>query len=81
MLLICGEPFDKQVRESSTSSRRPRPPFPGPGGRSSSSTTSTTEQWYYNCGEGRFNYLVTIKNGRITEIKSEGRGTGTPKCY
>ena len=40
------------------------------------------ERWYYNCGEGQFGRVVTIKGGRVISIENtSGRGTGEAKCW
>lgn len=39
------------------------------------------EQWYYNCGEGRFIKVLTFKGNELVEIEAEGRGSGPKRCW
>jgi hypothetical protein len=40
----------------------------------------TVEKMYYNCGDGMFIKILTIKNGKIISIDDGDRGTGPLKC-
>jgi hypothetical protein len=36
--------------------------------------------WFYNCGEGDFIYVLIIKNGIIVKIDTISRGNGVGQC-
>jgi hypothetical protein len=36
--------------------------------------------WFYNCGEGDFIYLLIINNGIVVKIETVSRGTGKGQC-
>jgi len=38
------------------------------------------ENLYYNCGDGRFVRILTIRNGKIDSIANGQRGSGSVKC-
>ena len=38
------------------------------------------EKLYYDCGDGRFVKILTIKNGRIINIQDGDRGSGPSRC-
>ncbi len=90
LLTICGEPLDKQIKnyqsksnynsKSTTNYNKKYSRYDTEGSGNSAGTTSVIEEWFYNCGEGRFNKIITIKDGEIISIKLEGRGTGKVKC-
>jgi len=47
----------------------------------SGSSAIAIETWHYNCGDGRFNYILKFKDGKLVEIKSTGTyGNGPQKC-
>jgi hypothetical protein len=37
-----------------------------------------TEEWVYNFGASHLKRAVTLENGRVTDVRSEGRGDGGP---
>ena len=90
LLTICGEPFDKQIKnyqtksnynsKSTTNYNKKHSQYDTETAGNAVGTTSVVEEWFYNCGKGRFNKLITIKDGEIISIKLEGRGTGKVKC-
>jgi Protein of unknown function (DUF2845) len=40
----------------------------------------TVEKMYYNCGDGMFIKILTIKNGEIISVDDGERGSGPVKC-
>ena len=78
LILKCGQPdYQEEAAYSTTGSisgsRR--------GSASVDVTTQKVENWFYNCGEGRFLRVVEVTRGKITSIKTAGtRGKGPVKC-
>ncbi len=91
LLSTCGEPLDKQIINYQTkteydekitySYRNNKYLYNNETAGSAYSTTSVVEEWFYNCGKGQFNIIITIKDGIISGVKKEGRGFGKMKCF
>lgn len=45
-----------------------------------SASTKKVEKLYYNCGNGRFIWVLTLIDGKVVSIESEGYGSGPTKC-
>jgi len=39
------------------------------------------ERKIYNCGEGRFLFVLMFKDGELVDISTAGRGSGEVKCF
>lgn len=65
VLSKCGEPASGSQREVITID-----------GRRQQRTiiTNDVEDWIFNFGPNQFQYLVTLKNGRVKRIQSLGKG-------
>jgi hypothetical protein len=60
----CGEPAFIAQRQQSSVERRLR------SGYGATVTTVAIDDWTYNFGPNRFQYQVTLENGRVTRIES-----------
>ena len=45
-----------------------------------SEETVVVEEWYYNCGENDFIYILTFKAGVLEKETSAGYGSGASDC-
>lgn len=70
----CGEPDYTEESGTETS---------GDFGRGSFEEASKiVEKWYYNCGGGSFNKILTFKGGILFSIEdSKNKGSGPEKCW
>jgi hypothetical protein len=41
----------------------------------------SVEKMYYNCGDGKFIKILTIRDGKIISIDEGNRGSGPVRCY
>ncbi len=73
VLMECGPPT---MKESSTCKSKRKPN--GPGTRTE--TVKRVEQWYYNCGDNDFIYVLTFEGGIMIEEDTSGRGKGKSNC-
>lgn len=65
VLYKCGEPASGSQRESVTIN----------GHRSYRTIiTNSIEDWIYNFGPNRFQYLITMENGRVIRLQSLDKG-------
>ncbi|OPY92168.1 MAG: hypothetical protein A4E73_01402 [Syntrophaceae bacterium PtaU1.Bin231] len=74
VLLECGPPTLKET----TAYRSKRSHPTGPGTRTE--TIKSVEQWYYNCGDNDFIYVLTFEGGTMIEEDTSGRGKGKSDC-
>lgn len=81
----CGEPdytvkaSDKTggVFQSKTKKYGPNLKTTG----SFAAVTESVDEWFYNCGEGRFDKIIEVSGGKIISIKTgSSKGTGKEKC-
>ena len=67
--LTCGDPVTRRVQYAVRSLRNPRSPYMSRG-----ATYVYLEEWVYNFGGSNLLRVVTLENGRVTDVHSEGRG-------
>ncbi len=81
VLMRCGPPtYKKEVKtetRGTTGSRYYRGHYYG--GQYSEETV-VVEEWYYNCGENDFIYILTFKAGVMEKETSAGYGSGESDC-
>lgn len=59
----CGEPVSKRVTWQSLSSRHQR-------GYARTQALIPVEEWLYEFGDNRFRRIVTLQNGRVTQVET-----------
>jgi hypothetical protein len=81
VLTRCGPPtYKKEVKtetRGTTGGRYYRGHYYG--GQYSEETV-VVEEWYYNCGENDFIYILTFKAGVLEKETSAGYGSGASDC-
>lgn len=45
-----------------------------------SEETERVEKWHYNCGKGKFIYILKFRGGVLKEIERGGYGSGKSDC-
>lgn len=68
----CGNPDNSEIVVEDTEGHA--------GQKSYGEKQRTVEKMYYNCGDGRFIKIVTVKDGKIISIEDGERGSGPVKC-
>jgi uncharacterized protein DUF2845 len=68
VLAKCGQPGSKESHDEELLER------PGPGARRK--TFITVEEWTYDLGPARFSRIVTLRNGKVTDIRTGNYGYG-----
>lgn len=77
----CGEPNYSTAKETNTSgSVQTKSRSRNSLSSTFNETTQVTEEWFYNCGDGRFNIHLIFKGGTLKKIISGERGSGTSYC-
>ena len=65
VLYKCGEPASGSQRETITVDGK---------SRHRTIITNAVEDWIFNFGPHQFQYMITLKNGRVKRIQSLGKG-------
>jgi len=73
VLLECGPPTLKE-----TTSVKSNVKTTAPGKRSKNA--KKVDQWYYNCGDNDFVYVLTFEGGVLVKESTSGRGKGPSHC-
>jgi hypothetical protein len=73
VLLECGPPTLKE-----TTSVKSKVNTTASGKRSKN--TKKVDQWYYNCGDNDFVYVLTFEGGVLVKESTSGRGKGRSSC-
>ncbi|MDD4356141.1 MAG: DUF2845 domain-containing protein [Smithellaceae bacterium] len=81
VLLRCGPPTYKKAVKTETRGTTGGGYYRGHyyGGQYSEETV-VVEEWYYNCGENDFIYILTFKAGVLEKETSAGYGSGASDC-
>jgi hypothetical protein len=70
VLAKCGEPFTKTSHQEALRQELDR--------STSRTVFVTVEEWTYNFGPDRFMRVITLRNGKVTDIRTAGYGTRGP---
>lgn len=76
VLSKCGPPDDSEIVSYDTKGSVSK----SPSSKTFSASTKKVEKLYYNCGNGRFIRVLTLIDGKVESIESEGYGSGPTKC-
>ena len=81
----CGNPgfIEQEKKEITEKSRSKTDSDPSKSEKSGSSTKKIeiVETWYYNCGEGRFDKILTFVGSTLVSIRNGERGSGPEQCW
>lgn len=80
VLSRCGPPTYKKDVKTETRGTTGGGYFRGYYGGQYSEETVVVEEWYYNCGENDFIYILTFKAGVLLKETSAGYGSGESDC-
>lgn len=73
LLARCGAPLTRQAEQRLVPLERHGQVWEAPGG-GYALTPVFREEWVYNFGSRHLLRIVTLDNGRVSEVRSEGRG-------
>ncbi len=80
VLSRCGPPTYKKDVKTETRGTTGGGYYRGYYGGQYSEETVVVEEWYYNCGENDFIYILTFKAGVLMKETSAGYGSGKSDC-